>query len=191
MKQTRDSRQVVGRGVTLIEMLIVIAMMAVLLSSVLVAYLMVIRIERGVTSQQLAMHSLQLLNRAWRQDIHGAAEVSLSEPASSTTLQTLVVKYEGKGKEGGRRVYQIIANADGTKAVVRQVFGPSGQELTSSTLVEKLNQARFEQGSKPGIFLLGLEQGSGFDAYRKTTQLTLLAAQQTDAITLPRGEQKP
>jgi len=63
-------RQRLLRAMTHIELLIVIAGMAVLTGSVFSVFLMTTRIERGVTAQQLRLEEIVTLKQAWRADVH-------------------------------------------------------------------------------------------------------------------------
>ncbi|GIX44165.1 MAG: prepilin-type N-terminal cleavage/methylation domain-containing protein [Candidatus Hydrogenedentota bacterium] len=173
-------KQRFDRAVTLIEMLIVIAAMAILMGSVFSVFIMTIRLERGVTAQQLRLEELVTLEQAWRTDIHKTIRGHLQE-TSATEKRLLVL--EQADPVAPRCEYQITQNPEGTFGVIRTRYGADGRPIAKQRLASDLTTVSVSQ-TREGAFVLEVATRDGFDAFHSTQQLTAYAVPDPLAATL-------
>lgn len=179
-------KQRLDQAVTLIEMLIVIAAMAILMGSVFSVLIMTIRLERGVTVQQLRLEELVTLEQAWRTDIHKTIRGHLQQ-TSATETRLLVL--EQADPVAPRCEYHITQNPERTYSVTRTRYGAEGRRLARQRLATDLTTVSVSQ-TREGAFVLEIATRNGFDAFHSTQRLTVYAVPDPLAATFTQSDKE-
>lgn len=157
------------RGFTLIEQLIVIAIVAIIVNAVFLVWLVTRRVERAVVAQQDSLSEVVSLVQAWRDDVHRATSV---QPASDTAASTGTVVLALA--DGAQVVYTAASNASGKWRVDRVRRGPEGKASTQ-LMAGALDAVEFADGPTSGLLQISLSVNSGFDVQWARQELVALA----------------
>ena len=176
-----------ARAVTLIEMLIVVAILAILSLTVVMMLITVMRAERAASRQTEAMHELALLQSAWRADVRAASAAPASFGDAAASSRTLILRVGAGAAAAGRVaavVYRIELAEESASgfSVVRNRIAPDGAVVSRQVLAASVDSAEFGATEGPPRFLtLTASAVRGIDAFRST--------QQFSALEIPEGAQ--
>ncbi len=175
-------------GFTLIEELIVIAILAILSGTTLVFFLTAFRANQGARRQGQVARELTVAERAWRSDVQEAVEFPAAAGMFSATSETLILRRnDGAATATTVIVYQvrpvetpnISAAPAGTGATVLRLerlrLAPDGSTLSRQELVSSADRVEFGSADAPGLRTLTLAASGGFEAYRSTQRFKALA----------------
>jgi prepilin-type N-terminal cleavage/methylation domain-containing protein len=160
-------------GVTLIECLIVIAIMAVLTDAVFRIFTQSLRLERASSAIEVRTESLSALARTWRNDVHGAERVSLV-PSTPSVL----IEYRSLDSRGPR-VWHLMRGPDKSLTIVREVRNGLGQPQTRQTLGEKLDAVDVLLDDAHQLYSMHIRAHSGTAPFMRSQDLTFLASSHT------------
>jgi type II secretion system protein J len=166
------------RGVTLIEMLIIVAILAILSPTVVLLFVSVLRAERAASRQMEAMHELSLLESAWRADMRAASGVVEGDSTASTATLVLSLAPPQPGDARAAAViYRVVSLPDATPgcAVERVRVAGDGTTVSRQVLAAALDSAEFgAAGDAPAFVTLSASARRGMQAYQSTQQFRAL-----------------
>lgn len=153
-------------GFTLIEMLIAIAILAILVDCVFMLFITTVRVERRLTRQEEALQQIALLERTWRQDVaaanrktEGASTLSLEIPDRESSQSTVCH-------------YEVTTGTDKLLSVSRIRLAPSGR-ISKQLLARGMDVVDF--GQVDGFECLNVSCSNGATSRLHPQQLTAIA----------------
>jgi len=165
-------------GVTLIECLIVIAIMAILTDAVFRIFTQSLRLERASSAIEVRTESLTALARAWRNDVHGAERLSFVPSTDPVTSPSVLIEYRSLDSRGPR-VWHLVHGPDKSLTIVREVRNGLGQPQTSQTLAEKLDAVDVSLDDAHQLYSMHIRARSGTAPFMQSQDLTFLASSHT------------
>ncbi len=183
----RASQRSLRNAFTLIEQLIVIAIVSMLSASLLVAFLFCLRLEKAISAQQTLSDTFAELDRTWRHDIHGANRVSLVSSRASDTLTTVVlIEYDQRDSRFPCR-YEISPDRRGRFTLVRAIAGDR-KTTTTQTLARELMGATVSLDEEKSLYELRITATAGFDVFHARQDLRIIASGKAQPIKTIFGE---
>ena len=174
MKAIRARR---NGGMTLIEQLIVVAILAILSVTTLMILLDATRVERGVARQRASAEQLAVLEQAWRADVHAARSVLDTSGIYRTDSAGLVLEViDPQTSAVEHRAIAAETAADGKVSVQRVRLTSDGTTISRQLLAEGLVGAGFGHDAAARLCTLRVDTTQGFGVYRNRQQFTALAA---------------
>lgn len=157
-------------GFTLIEQLIVIAIIGIVCEGVYLVYLTAHRVERSAVRQQEATRDLTLLAKTWREDSNRATRTVESagdlrestgtmilEIRNSVTSQTEHVAYVARATDSGKYDVERVRFQVPESAIQRQMLA-SGLDKASFDRIEGLPMTRMTVSARRGFGSLNSTQ---------------------------------
>jgi prepilin-type N-terminal cleavage/methylation domain-containing protein len=165
------------RGFTLIEELIVVAILAIMSATLLQFFLGGIRVERACARQQEALEQIMLLERTWREDVYAAKSLPAQYAGETIGEEMAVVEVVDRVTSSVEtRVYRVSPNSDNTFAVDRTRLDEEGSELSRQRLATSLDIVKFGRDGRSGMMTLEVSATRGFSAFNSKQEFVALAA---------------
>ena len=147
------------RALTLIELLIVIAIVAILTEPVLMLYLTVTRTARSAAVNQASFEQMSSLATTWRSDVCNAQASLPTTAERETSTHTMILKCMPSERANAPDliVYRAVPDvAAGTVSVDRVGLGTEGAEVFSQRLASGLSTAEFGHAGNGAFVTLKL-----------------------------------
>jgi prepilin-type N-terminal cleavage/methylation domain-containing protein len=165
------------RAFTLIEELIVVAILAILSVTTLMILLDATRVERGVARQRVSAEQLAVLEQAWRGDVHAARAIVEAAKEYKTGPAAIVLEVvDSHTSEVEHRAIAAETGADGKISVRRIRLAPDGTVRSRQLLAEGLDVAELGYDAGNRLCTLRVDATRGFGVYKNRQQFTALAA---------------
>ena len=164
-------------GFTLIEQLIVIAIIVIVCEGVYLVYMTAHRVERSAVRQQEATRDLTLLAKTWREDSNRATRTVESAGDLRESTGTMILEIpDPVTSQTVQIAYVSRATGDGRFDVERVRLQTSGIAMQRQMLASGLDKASFDRVEKPPMTRMTVSARRGFGSLNSTQEFTAIAS---------------
>ena len=162
---------------TLIEQLIVIAIIGIMLDGVFRVYTTAQRVERSSVRQQEATRDLTILAQSWRRDVNRATQAIDAAGELNATSGTLILEFVDSATSATEQLaYVAQAKTGGLFTVERVKIAATGKPTSRQVVAEGLDNIMFGPVADLPMTSRTVVARRGFGALNTTQEFTAIAA---------------